>query len=79
MALGNSSILVSWSPPLGSAVPVGGYVVEWAEPWREPGLQPQHGWVKLPPSHLSTVLAGKCHPGLGHQPGTSLVWKCFKR
>lgn len=59
VALGNSSILVSWSPPVGAALPVGGYVVEWAEPRGELPLQPRSSWVKLPPSRLSTVIAGK--------------------
>ncbi|KAJ7424873.1 interleukin 12 receptor subunit beta 2 [Willisornis vidua] len=57
VAMGNSSILVSWRPPLRSAVPVSGYVVEWAETPRNPHLEPQHTWAKLPPSNLSAVIA----------------------
>ncbi|XP_017596093.1 PREDICTED: interleukin-12 receptor subunit beta-2, partial [Corvus brachyrhynchos] len=75
VALGNSSILVSWSPPLGSAVSVGGYVVEWEEPWREPRLQPQHSWVKLPPSHLSTVLAEHIRDNVCYQIHVSALYQ----
>ncbi|XP_008920239.3 interleukin-12 receptor subunit beta-2 [Manacus vitellinus] len=57
MAMGNSSILVSWKPPLRSAVPISGYVVEWAETGRNPHLEPHHTWAKLPASNLSTVIA----------------------
>ncbi|XP_041886892.1 interleukin-12 receptor subunit beta-2 isoform X2 [Corvus kubaryi] len=75
VALGNSSILVSWSPPLGSAVSVGGYVVEWEEPWREPRLRPQHSWVKLPPSHLSTVLAEHIRDNVCYQIHVSALYQ----
>ncbi|KAJ7401483.1 interleukin 12 receptor subunit beta 2 [Pitangus sulphuratus] len=57
MAMGNSSILVSWKPPLRSAVPISGYVVEWAETGMNPHLEPHHTWAKLPASNLSTVIA----------------------
>ncbi|XP_057243936.1 interleukin-12 receptor subunit beta-2-like, partial [Malurus melanocephalus] len=51
VALGNCSILVSWSPPEGPPVPIGGFVVQW-----DPHPEPQQSWVKLPPSQLSTVI-----------------------
>ncbi|XP_005521374.1 PREDICTED: interleukin-12 receptor subunit beta-2 [Pseudopodoces humilis] len=57
VALGNSSILVTWSPPVTPTLPVGGYLLEWAEPGRDPHLQPRNTWRKLPPTRLSTVLA----------------------
>ncbi|XP_050163393.1 interleukin-12 receptor subunit beta-2 [Myiozetetes cayanensis] len=57
MAMGNSSILVSWKPPRRSAVPISGYVVEWAETGMNPHLEPHHTWAKLPASNLSTVIA----------------------
>ncbi|KAM4896371.1 interleukin-12 receptor subunit beta-2 [Sylvia borin] len=56
VALGNSSILVSWSPPVGTPLPIEGYVVEWAEPRGEPPLQPRHSCLRLPPSRLSAVI-----------------------
>uniref|UniRef100_A0A8C3QC93 Uncharacterized protein n=1 Tax=Geospiza parvula TaxID=87175 RepID=A0A8C3QC93_GEOPR len=75
VGLGNSSILVSWSPPAGAALPVGGYLVEWAEPWREPRLQPQHSWVKLPPSHLSTVIAEHIRDNVCYQIHVSALYQ----
>ncbi|XP_063201253.1 interleukin-12 receptor subunit beta-2 [Chroicocephalus ridibundus] len=58
VAMGNSSILVSWKPPAGPAsASLGGYVVEWAEPGRDGHREPRPAWVKLPPSNLSTVIA----------------------
>uniref|UniRef100_A0A8C3KHU3 Fibronectin type-III domain-containing protein n=1 Tax=Calidris pygmaea TaxID=425635 RepID=A0A8C3KHU3_9CHAR len=57
VAMGNSSILVSWKPPAGLvASSLGGYVVEWAELGRDTGLEPHPAWVKLPASNLSTVI-----------------------
>ncbi|PKK27142.1 interleukin 12 receptor, beta 2 [Columba livia] len=52
VAVGNSSILVSWKAPASPSVPVGGYVVEWAEMQRDP----RPAWVRLPASNLSTVI-----------------------
>ncbi|XP_041254265.1 interleukin-12 receptor subunit beta-2 [Onychostruthus taczanowskii] len=75
VGLGNSSILVSWSPPAAGAVPLGGYLVEWAEPWREPRLQPQHGWVKLPPSLLSTVIAEHIRDNVCYQIHVSALYQ----
>uniref|UniRef100_A0A674GGH5 Fibronectin type-III domain-containing protein n=1 Tax=Taeniopygia guttata TaxID=59729 RepID=A0A674GGH5_TAEGU len=75
VGLGNSSILVSWSPPAGAALPVGGFVVEWAEPWREPGLQPQQGWVKLSPSQLSTVIAEHIRDNVCYQILVSALYQ----
>ncbi|XP_063022371.1 interleukin-12 receptor subunit beta-2 [Melospiza melodia melodia] len=73
--LGNSSILVSWSPPAAAALPLGGYLVEWAEPWREPQLQPHHSWVKLPPSHLSTVIAEHIRDNVCYQIHVSALYQ----
>ncbi|XP_074008545.1 interleukin-12 receptor subunit beta-2 [Numenius arquata] len=57
VAMGNSSILVSWKPPAGLvASSLGGYVVEWTELGRDTHPEPQHAWVKLPASNLSTVI-----------------------
>ncbi|XP_053806709.1 interleukin-12 receptor subunit beta-2 [Vidua chalybeata] len=75
LGLGNGSILVSWSPPARASLPVGGYLVEWAEPWREPRLQPQHGWVKLPPSHLSTVIAEHIRDNVCYQIHVSALYQ----
>ncbi|XP_059709528.1 interleukin-12 receptor subunit beta-2 [Haemorhous mexicanus] len=75
VGLGNSSILVSWSPPAGATLPVGGYLVEWAEPWREPRLQPRHSWVKLPPSHLSTVIAEHIRDNICYQIHVSALYQ----
>ncbi|XP_054494568.2 interleukin-12 receptor subunit beta-2 [Agelaius phoeniceus] len=75
VGLGNSSILVSWSPPAGAALPLGGYLVEWAEPWREPRLQPQHSWVRLPPSHLSTVIAEHIRDNVCYQIHVSALYQ----
>ncbi|XP_065513450.1 interleukin-12 receptor subunit beta-2 [Caloenas nicobarica] len=52
VAAGNSSVLVSWEAPAGPAVPVGGYVVEWAEMRRDP----RPAWVRLPASSLSAAI-----------------------
>ncbi|OPJ76946.1 interleukin-12 receptor subunit beta-2 [Patagioenas fasciata monilis] len=52
VAAGNSSILVSWKAPASPSVPIGGYVVEWAEMQRDP----RPAWVRLPASNLSTVI-----------------------
>ncbi|KAK2540557.1 Il12rb2 [Columba guinea] len=52
VAVGNSSILVSWKAPASPSVPIGGYVVEWAEMQRDPSP----AWVRLPASNLSTVI-----------------------
>ncbi|KAM7047036.1 interleukin-12 receptor subunit beta-2 [Acridotheres tristis] len=71
LGLGNSSILVSWSPPAAASVPVGGYVVEWAEPH----LQPWHTWVKLPPSHLSTVIAEHIRDNLCYHIHVSALYQ----
>uniref|UniRef100_A0A8C5T538 Fibronectin type-III domain-containing protein n=1 Tax=Malurus cyaneus samueli TaxID=2593467 RepID=A0A8C5T538_9PASS len=51
VALGNCSILVSWRPPEGPPLPIGGFVVQW-----DSHPEPQQSWVKLPPSQLSTVI-----------------------
>nr|XP_026654462.1 interleukin-12 receptor subunit beta-2 [Zonotrichia albicollis] len=75
VGLGNSSILVSWSPPARAALPLGGYLVEWAEPWREPQLQPPHSWVKLPPSHLSTVIAEHIRDNVCYQIHVSALYQ----
>ncbi|XP_077641659.1 interleukin-12 receptor subunit beta-2 [Lonchura striata] len=75
VGLGNSSILVSWSPPAGAALPVGGYVVEWAEPRREPRPQPQQGWLKLPPSRLSTVIAEHIRDNVCYQIHVSALYQ----
>ncbi|XP_062353328.1 interleukin-12 receptor subunit beta-2 [Cinclus cinclus] len=71
VALGNSSILVSWSPPAGATVPIQGYVVEWAQPH----LQPWHTWVKLPPSHLSTVIAEHIRDNVCYQIHVSALYQ----
>ncbi|XP_063262943.1 interleukin-12 receptor subunit beta-2 [Prinia subflava] len=70
-ALGNSSILVSWSPPEGPAVPVGGYLVEWAQPWG----QPQHAWVRLARSQLSTVIAEHIRDEVCYQIHVSALYQ----
>ncbi|KAM6080826.1 interleukin-12 receptor subunit beta-2 [Theristicus caerulescens] len=57
VAMGNSSILVSWKPPARSTASISGYVVEWADAQRNTRLEPHPAWVKLPASNLSTVLA----------------------
>ncbi|KAM3668631.1 interleukin-12 receptor subunit beta-2 [Ammospiza maritima maritima] len=75
VGLGNGSILVSWSPPAGAALPLGGYLVEWAEPWREPRLQPPHTWVKLPPSHLSAVIAEHIRDNVCYQIHVSALYQ----
>ncbi|XP_074401663.1 interleukin-12 receptor subunit beta-2 isoform X1 [Zonotrichia albicollis] len=75
VGLGNSNILVSWSPPARAALPLGGYLVEWAEPWREPQLQPLHSWVKLPPSHLSTVIAEHIRDNVCYQIHVSALYQ----
>ncbi|XP_039567479.1 interleukin-12 receptor subunit beta-2 isoform X2 [Passer montanus] len=75
VGLGNSSILVSWSPPARAAVPVGGYLLEWAEPWREPRRQPQHRWLKLPPSHLATVIAEHIRDNVCYQIHVSALYQ----
>ncbi|XP_054150539.1 interleukin-12 receptor subunit beta-2 [Melozone crissalis] len=75
VGLGNSSILVSWSPPAGAALPLGGYLVEWAEPWGEPQLQPPHSWVKLPPTHLSTVIAEHIRDNVCYQIHVSALYQ----
>ncbi|XP_066049101.1 interleukin-12 receptor subunit beta-2 [Chamaea fasciata] len=72
VGLGNSSIQVSWSRPVGAALPVEGYVVEWAEPRGEP---PQHSWVKLPPSHLSTVIAEHIRDNVCYQIHVSALYQ----
>ncbi|XP_054240459.1 interleukin-12 receptor subunit beta-2 [Indicator indicator] len=56
IAMGKRSILVSWKPPTGSAVPISGYVVEWAGTERDTHTEPPPAWVKLPASNLSTLL-----------------------
>ncbi|XP_068263075.1 interleukin-12 receptor subunit beta-2 [Nyctibius grandis] len=71
VALGNSSILVSWKPPVPSAVPVGGYVVEWAEAQR-PEPRP---WVKLPASNLSVVIAEHIKDNTCYQIGVSALYR----
>uniref|UniRef100_A0A8C8E9N8 Fibronectin type-III domain-containing protein n=1 Tax=Otus sunia TaxID=257818 RepID=A0A8C8E9N8_9STRI len=58
VAMGNSSIFVSWKAPVASAASVSGYVVEWADTPRSPRPEPCPAWVKLPASNLSTVIAG---------------------
>uniref|UniRef100_A0A8C8AZR7 Fibronectin type-III domain-containing protein n=1 Tax=Otus sunia TaxID=257818 RepID=A0A8C8AZR7_9STRI len=57
VAMGNSSIFVSWKAPVASAASVSGYVVEWADTPRSPRPEPCPAWVKLPASNLSTVIA----------------------
>ncbi|XP_065529135.1 interleukin-12 receptor subunit beta-2 isoform X1 [Lathamus discolor] len=57
IATGNSSILISWKPPISSTASISGYVVEWADTQRNVRLEPRPAWVKLPASNLSTVIA----------------------
>ncbi|XP_009487746.2 interleukin-12 receptor subunit beta-2 [Pelecanus crispus] len=57
VAMGNSSIFISWKPPVGSTASISGYVVEWADTQRNRRLEPHPAWVKLPASNLSTVIA----------------------
>ncbi|KAM7106598.1 interleukin-12 receptor subunit beta-2 [Ciconia maguari] len=57
VAMGNSSILVSWKLPVRSTASLSGYVLEWAETERNARLEPHPAWVKLPASSLSTVIA----------------------
>uniref|UniRef100_A0A8C0EP93 Fibronectin type-III domain-containing protein n=1 Tax=Bubo bubo TaxID=30461 RepID=A0A8C0EP93_BUBBB len=65
VAMGNSSIFVSWKAPVASAASVSGYVVEWADTPRSPRLEPCPAWVKLPATNLSTVIAGNYHVLVG--------------
>ncbi|KAM9008671.1 interleukin-12 receptor subunit beta-2 isoform 7-T7 [Ara ararauna] len=58
IAMGNSSILISWKPPTSSTASINGYVVEWADTQRNARLEPHPAWEKLPASSLSTVIAG---------------------
>ncbi|XP_062472118.1 interleukin-12 receptor subunit beta-2 isoform X2 [Pezoporus occidentalis] len=55
IAMGNSSILISWKPPISTSASISGYIVEWADTHRS--LEPHPAWVKLPASNLSTVIA----------------------
>ncbi|XP_076196083.1 interleukin-12 receptor subunit beta-2 [Aptenodytes patagonicus] len=57
VAMGNSSILISWKPPVRSTASISGYIVEWADTQRNTRLEPHPAWVKLPASNLSTVIA----------------------
>uniref|UniRef100_A0A8C6JU37 Uncharacterized protein n=2 Tax=Melopsittacus undulatus TaxID=13146 RepID=A0A8C6JU37_MELUD len=57
IAMGNSSILISWKPPTSSTTSISGYVVEWADTQSNAHLEPHPAWVKLPASNLSTVIA----------------------
>ncbi|KAM9542065.1 interleukin-12 receptor subunit beta-2 isoform 4-T4 [Guaruba guarouba] len=57
IAMGNSSILISWKPPTSSTASINGYVVEWADTQRNARLEPHPAWEKLPASSLSTVIA----------------------
>uniref|UniRef100_A0A8C4U719 Interleukin 12 receptor subunit beta 2 n=1 Tax=Falco tinnunculus TaxID=100819 RepID=A0A8C4U719_FALTI len=53
VAMGNSSILVSWEPPIRSTASISGYVVEWAAAQRSRRLEPPPAWVKLPAANRS--------------------------
>uniref|UniRef100_A0A8C4UDB8 Interleukin 12 receptor subunit beta 2 n=1 Tax=Falco tinnunculus TaxID=100819 RepID=A0A8C4UDB8_FALTI len=57
VAMGNSSILVSWEPPIRSTASISGYVVEWAAAQRSRRLEPPPAWVKLPAANRSARIA----------------------
>ncbi|XP_055671748.1 interleukin-12 receptor subunit beta-2 isoform X1 [Falco peregrinus] len=57
VAMGNSSILVSWEPPIKSTASISGYVVEWAAAQRSWRLEPPPAWVKLPAANRSARIA----------------------
>ncbi|XP_075280385.1 interleukin-12 receptor subunit beta-2 [Opisthocomus hoazin] len=65
VALGNSSILVTWQPP--ARPTVGGYVVEWADAESSSRPQSPLAWVKLPASNLSAVLAERIEDDVCYQ------------
>ncbi|XP_053929375.1 interleukin-12 receptor subunit beta-2 isoform X2 [Cuculus canorus] len=57
VAMGNSSILVSWKAPIRLTASISGYVVEWVDTQKGTRLEPKPAWVKLPASSLSTVIS----------------------
>ncbi|XP_069718207.1 interleukin-12 receptor subunit beta-2-like [Phaenicophaeus curvirostris] len=57
VAMGNSSIFISWNAPVRSTASISGYVVEWADTQEGTRLETQPAWVKLPASSLSTVIS----------------------
>ncbi|KAM6128789.1 interleukin-12 receptor subunit beta-2 [Phoenicopterus ruber ruber] len=75
IATGNSSILVSWKPPVGSPAPVSGYVVEWAAAQGNARLEPRPAWVKLPASSLSTVIAEHIKENVCYQIGVFALYR----
>ncbi|XP_051481457.1 interleukin-12 receptor subunit beta-2 [Apus apus] len=64
VAVGSSSILVSWGPPAHPPAPIGGYVVEWAHGAED--LCPP-AWVKVPAPNLSTLIAEHLKDNLCYQ------------
>ncbi|XP_009954705.1 PREDICTED: interleukin-12 receptor subunit beta-2-like, partial [Leptosomus discolor] len=75
VAMGNSSIFVSWKPPVRSPAAISGYVVEWADTARNTHLEPHPVWVKLPASNLSAAIAEHIKDNACYQIGVFALYQ----